>query len=322
MHSPQLLFSFVIPTFNRPRELRRCLTALAELDYPRDRFEVVVVDDGSPTVPGDIVESFRDRLDICLIAKRNRGPASARNTGAAHARGRYLVFTDDDCSPDADMLRWLEHRLDRAPHAGVGGRTVNALADVLCSVASQDMIDYLFRYHNRSADQARFFTTTNLTLPRDRFEEIGGFDTTFPLAAAEDRELCERWVQHGFELVYAPEVVVRHAHDLALGSFCRQHFNYGRGRYHLIDARERGGRRRSRFEAASFYVGLVGDPLRRERGSRAVKLSSLNLLSQVTYAAGYYLERLRHLPGMHPSLSPELEPVSGREPSPASQHSY
>jgi GT2 family glycosyltransferase len=216
------------------------------------------------------------------------------------------------------MLRHLERRLASAPRAGVGGRTVNALTDVLCSVASQDMVDYLFRYHNRSAEQARFFTTTNLTLPRDRFDEIGGFDTTFPLAAAEDRDLCERWVQHGFELTYASEVVVRHAHDLAIASFCRQHFNYGRGRYHLIDARERGGRRRSRFEAASFYVGLVGDPLRRERGSRALKLSSLNLLSQITYAAGYYLERLRHLPGAYPSHSPERESVSAREPATAS----
>ena len=289
------MYSFVVPTYRRPRQLGQCLRAIAELDFPRGRFEVVVVDDGSETSPEAVVTAFADRIDVRLILQRHAGPAAARNTGAAHARGEYLVFTDDDCAPVPDMLDALERHVAAEPRAGIGGRTINALRSDLFSVASQDMVDYLLRYHNANDTKASFFTTTNLTLPSDRFREMGGFDTSFPLAAGEDRELCERWVEHGFELSYAPDVIVHHAHDLGFFSFVEQHFHYGRGRFHLLDARRRRGSQARRFEAASFYFNLIGDPWSRERGRRAIALTSLNLLSQASYTAGYCWERVLHV---------------------------
>ena len=73
-------FSVVIPTYNRPQQLKRCLAALAALDYPHDRFEVIVVDDASPTPLNRLVEAVQDRIRARFVRQeRNAGPAAARN---------------------------------------------------------------------------------------------------------------------------------------------------------------------------------------------------------------------------------------------------
>jgi glycosyltransferase involved in cell wall biosynthesis len=67
-------FSIVVPTYNRPESLRRCLQSLAQLDYPRDAFEVVVVDDGSRQQLDDVVADFDQAIAVQLIRQANAGP--------------------------------------------------------------------------------------------------------------------------------------------------------------------------------------------------------------------------------------------------------
>ena len=97
-------FSIVIASYRRPGPLAACLQSLAQLDYPRDRFEAVVVDDGSQPSLAPVVEAARGPLEVRFLRQKNAGPATARNTGAAQARGRFLAFTDDDCAPSPDWL--------------------------------------------------------------------------------------------------------------------------------------------------------------------------------------------------------------------------
>src|SRR5205085_898532 len=119
-------FSVVVPTYERHAQLAACIGALARLDYPRERFEVLIVDDGSARRPREVVEPFRDALDVKLLAQENKGPAAARNLGARHARGEFLAFTDDDCEPEREWLRAFALRFAQEPERVVGGRTVNA----------------------------------------------------------------------------------------------------------------------------------------------------------------------------------------------------
>ncbi|HSW49772.1 MAG TPA: glycosyltransferase, partial [Bryobacteraceae bacterium] len=69
-------FSIVIPTYERSPSLRRLLEAVADLDYPRDRFEVVVVDDGTEVPLGPVVAGFQERFQLRLLRQRNSGPAA------------------------------------------------------------------------------------------------------------------------------------------------------------------------------------------------------------------------------------------------------
>jgi glycosyltransferase involved in cell wall biosynthesis len=284
-------FTVVVPTYDRPRQMAECLAALAELDYPRDRFEVVIVDDGSPTSPEGLVAGFGDRMDVRLLALPHGGPARARNAGAESARGEYLAFTDDDCTPAPDWLRCLAARFAESPGHTVGGRTCNRLERNPYATASQVLIDYLYGYF--APRRGRFFTANNLALPTAMFRALGGFDVNFLLPAAEDREFCLRWSHFGHPLLYAPEAVVHHAHRLDLRRFWRQHFNYGRGAYHVRNLVARRERDSVRIEPLAFYSDLLLYPLRRSRGPGSLRLSLLLALSQLANASGFFFERSR-----------------------------
>ena len=300
-------FSIIVPTFRRPVELARCLDALIRLDYPRDGFEVMVVDDGSGASPEDVVERVRDRLNVTLVAQEhNRGPASARNAGAARAAGEFLAFTDDDCAPAPDWLRAVGARLAREPEALVGGLTINGLTENRYAAASQLLIDYLYSYYhgkevgspegNEREPSTRFFTTNNLAMSSAAFHETGAFDVTFPLAAAEDRDFCDRWRQRGRPMRHVPGAIVYHFHDLSLRSFCRQHAHYGRGALIFHTLRARRSQRRIELEPSSFYMNLLRYPFSRLSESLRVRslMAVLLAVSQTAYAAGFisaYLKR-------------------------------
>lgn len=282
--------SIIIPTYNRPERLDRCLSAIACLDYPKERFEVIVVDDGSQMSLTPVVETFRSQLNLSLITQANAGPAAARNAGAAKAQGEFLVFTDDDCQPAPDWLTALETQFQETPDCLLGGTTINALPNNPFASASQALIDYVYSYYNADRRRARFFASNNIAVPTKPFRAIGGFDVSFS-AASEDREFCDRWLRQGYPMVYAPEAVVYHAHPLTLRSFWQQHFNYGRGAYRFHQMRSRCTPTQRSREPLSYYLNLLTYPFRRASQHPTLLLANLLVLSQLASTLGLLWER-------------------------------
>ncbi|MBV6624757.1 MAG: glycosyltransferase [Rivularia sp. (in: Bacteria)] len=285
--------SIVIPTYNRPERLSECLESLTKLKYPRDCFEVVVVDDGSKTSLESVVEAFNHQLEITLLKQQNAGPATARNTGAKQAKGEFLAFTDDDCKPAPEWLKTLAANFENHPDCLIGGKTINILADNPFSTASQELINYLYSYYNKNPHKATFFASNNIAVSTKLFHNIGGFDTTYPRAAAEDREFCDRWLQYGNKMIYAPEVEVYHAHKLTLSSYWKQHFFYGRGAFCFHQVRAKRAHREIKVEPISFYVNLLKYPLSQPTAQPKLLLSALLFISQVAGVTGFFWERNR-----------------------------
>jgi glycosyltransferase involved in cell wall biosynthesis len=281
-------FSVIIPTYERPAQLALCLRALARQDYPLERFEVIVVDDGSANSPRSDIEPFGELLDLKLFEQRNTGPAGARNYGATRARGEFLAFTDDDCEPDTGWLRALAACFDRTPDRIIGGRTINALTQNPYSETSQAIIEVVYAHFNADPQDARFFASNNFALCAERFRLMKGFDESFN--TSEDREICARWRARGWSMTYAPEAVIYHSHPLTLRTLWRQHFGYGRGalRFHRARASKDGVRFRP---DAPFYLKLLRACASRARKTRAAQLTALLLWSQLANAAGFFYER-------------------------------
>lgn len=279
--------SIIIPTCNRLEFLTACLGAMARLDYPRDCFEVIVVDDGSFLSLEPAIASFQSSLKVTLLTQSNAGPAAARNTGAKAAKGSILVFTDDDCEPHHDWLTVLVSHFSQSDElnqpAVVGGKINNASSGNIYSTASQGIIDYLYQ-HESSGN--RFFTTNNLAIKATDFKEVGGFNETF--RTAEDREFCDRCLTKGYQLIYDPKVQVNHAHNLTLGSFCYQQFNYGRGAFKF--SRNRARNHLPQFQHWKFYLKLLSYPLRRWGFIKGTPIFLLFLLSQITLGLGRFAE--------------------------------
>jgi glycosyltransferase involved in cell wall biosynthesis len=294
MRSPASLFSVIVPTHGRPRQLATCLESLAQLQAPAGSFEVVVVDDGSPEPLDGVVKPYHKRLDLTLLRQPNGGPGSARNAGAAVARGRFLAFTDDDCSPAPDWLVALARRFEKTPQRMIGGRTVNRLTRNPYAMASQLIVDMVYAFYNQDPEAARFFASNNMAVPADLFRRLGGFDGKSFRVASEDRELCDRWLHLGHAMIYAPEAVVLHAHPLTLHTFCKQHFAYGRGAwlYHRHRASRGSGRLRDDFRFHTHLPQLLREPLGRLPRAQARCIPLLLGIWQLANTAGFFAEML------------------------------
>ena len=131
------------------------------------------------------------------------------------------------------------------------------------------------------------------------FREIGDIlnvkisgRSAFPYAAGEDREFCDRWLHHGYGVVYAPEVVVRHSHFLRFQTFCKQHFNYGRAALYFHKVRAERGQKRIKVEPLRFYLDLLRYPFMHLQAGRSKLLAILLLISQALNTAGFCRDAL------------------------------
>jgi GT2 family glycosyltransferase len=287
--------SVVIPAHARIAKLKQCLEGLAAQTIPRDAFEVIVCDDGSPEPIAPTVEEFNGRLDLTVVRQERRGPAAARNEGARRATGSLLAFTDDDCVPEEDWLEQLLANVERHPGHLIGGSIVNLLPDDPYATATQLITSCVYDYYARHPQSRRLYCTANLAVPRNRFWLLDGFSEQYQRAAGEDYDFCARWTEAGFPNHYAPEATVGHSHGHSLGSFWRQHFGYGRA---LLRVRQGMARRRGRgviaLESPSFYREILTYPFDHTPGTFAARSAEtmLVLLSQVATAAGAVREWL------------------------------
>jgi GT2 family glycosyltransferase len=286
------VISVVIPTYGRVGSLVRCLESLCAQTF-REAYEVIVCDDGTAEPVEPSIAHFASRVTLSVVRQKHAGPAAARNTGARHARGQFLAFTDSDCAPAPDWLQRLAERFDHNPGHMIGGSLVNLLPDDPYATATQLIMGSVYDYYAHFPERQRFFSTTNLAVPVRRFWKIDGFSEEFLRAAGEDYDFCARWHEAGFASLYAPEAVVGHAHGHVFGTFWRQHFGYGRA---LLRVREGMARRKGRsgieLESPHFYRQLLSVGLRRRFGVRALQYTALVFVSQLATAAGAARELL------------------------------
>lgn len=233
--------SIIIATRNRPGPLRDLLTRLERLETTGlGVVELLVVNDGGVREPVQSLQAVFTRWPLRVVHRPWGGPGAARNAGAENACGRLLVFTDDDCLPDADWLRELAGAHRRHPAALLGGVTYNGMPGNRWSAASEAIVTMARRFYNRGPGGPSFFPSNNMAVPAEGFREIGGFDPRYTFAS-EDRDLCDRWRHVGRPLVEVAAARVAHVKALTFTGFLRQHVRYGVGarRYHG-DRRRRG----------------------------------------------------------------------------------
>src|SRR5947207_1865010 len=203
--------SVVVPVRNGARSLAACLRAVLNQDYPRDRFEVFAVDNGSTDGSPEIAKS----IGVATLSEPEPGAGPARNRGIAAARGDIVAFTDADCEPTRGWLTALVAGLAGAEAAtgwieptSEGNRFSRARAE-LHRLYLRDCI--------RLAREQRLdrFDTANAAVRRSFLSRLGGFDpkVDFPL---EDREFGSRVVEQGGRIVFVERAVVRHRYETRL----------------------------------------------------------------------------------------------------------
>lgn len=209
MRAPGPLVSVVITTYNRPARLALLLAGLRSQVLPAERFEVIVVDDGSAGSETQAIlarETERGELALRTVSHaRTLGQAGGRNSGWRLARAPLVAFTDDDCLPEP---RWLTEGLSAhhaQPGAVIQGRTLPNPAEMAQ--------DGLFSRTVRVERLGPQYETCNVFYPRAVLRSLGGFDERFGSSSAggEDTDLAWRAIEAGTLTVFAPDAIVCHA---------------------------------------------------------------------------------------------------------------
>ena len=227
-------FSFIIPVYNRPEEIRELLESFCVLDSPKT-FEIVIVEDGSSLDSRLIVENFKSQLNISYYFKKNTGPGDSRNYGMKKAKGHYFIILDSDCILPKQYLKEVINFLSESYVDCFGGpdtakynfselqKAINfAMTSVITTGGLRGGNKEIQGYEPRSF---------NMGISKEAFNASGGFINMHP---GEDPDLSIRLKSIGYKLCLIPKAYVFHKRRLTLGSFLVQVFKFGQVRPILI----------------------------------------------------------------------------------------
>ena len=204
------MISIVIPVHNERQRLDRCLAALRGQSV-QPELEIVVVDDGSTDGGVDDLE----RTGVRLVRQANQGPAAARNTGAASARGDILLFIDADCVADAHWLREMLRPFEDDEVVAVKGAYRTRQPGLVPRFVQ---IEFEHRYRRlRDSRRVDFLASYSVGFRRRYFLDIGGFRAD--LIMNEDVELAYRISRSGGMIVFNRKAIVYHEHPETLRSY-------------------------------------------------------------------------------------------------------
>lgn len=215
-------FSVIVPAFNAQATLSACLHALARQTMAADRYEVVVVDDGS----SDGTAALARAAGVRVFSQTNQGQAGARNRGVAEARGDIVVFTDADCEPAPDWLQTMVAPFADPDVAGCKGVYRTRQRQLAARFAQ---IEYEERYARMSSlERIDFVDTYSAAYRRQVFVDNEGFDVSFPGdSSGEDQEFSFRLSERGHKLVFVPQAVVYHQHPASVVAYWRRKYKTG-----------------------------------------------------------------------------------------------
>ncbi|WP_036154885.1 glycosyltransferase [Maribacter forsetii] len=222
-----LSFSFIIPVYNRPNEIKELLDSLRLQTYDKT-FEVVIVEDGSTISSEEVIGEYVDDLAISYYKKPNSGPGDSRNYGMARAKGNYFIVLDSDCILPPQYLVAAEKSLQEDfVHCYGGPDAAHESFSTVQKAINYAMTSFLttggIRGGKKSVDkfQPRSF---NMGISKEAFSTVGGYGNIHP---GEDPDLTIRIWNKGYRTKLISEAFVYHKRRIDWNKFYIQVNKFG-----------------------------------------------------------------------------------------------
>lgn len=220
-------FSFIIPVYNRPDEVKELLDSLVLQTYQKP-FEIVIVEDGSTLDSKTVIAAFESQLAITYLSKPNSGPGDSRNYGMERAKGNYFVILDSDCIIPPQYLEAVENSLKKDFVHCYGGpdaahesfsRVQKAINYAMTAVLTTGGIR-----GNKTAVGTFQPRSFNMGISKEAFEDVGGYGKIHP---GEDPDLTIRIWSKGYSTKLIPEAFVFHKRRIDWNKFYIQVNKFG-----------------------------------------------------------------------------------------------
>ncbi len=225
-------YSIIIPVYNRPDEVGELLESIAQ--QPRPDVEVIVVEDGSTVDCKEVVAKFENSLQISYLVKENGGPAMARNFGAQHALGEWLLILDSDVVLPPNYFEAVDSGIENEQCDAFGGpdRAADNFTPVQKAI-SYAMTSFFTTGGIRGGKKKmdKFYPRSyNMGIRSEVYEKLGGFSR---MRFGEDIDLSYRIVESGYKAVLIPNAWVWHKRRTDFRKFFKQVHNSGIARINL-----------------------------------------------------------------------------------------
>jgi glycosyltransferase involved in cell wall biosynthesis len=229
-----LFFSIIIPLYNRPQEIDELLQTLTAQTYRQ--FEVLVIEDGSKITAKEIVEGYKDRLEISYYYKENEGQGFARNYGFSKAKGNYFIVFDSDCLIPADYLQnvnnyILEHQLDAYGGPDAAHSSFTPIQKAISYAMTSPFTTGGIRGSKKNLGGMFHPRSFNMGISRKVWETSNGFILT---RLGEDIEFSIRVHSLGFKIGLIPDAIVYHKRRTSFSQFYKQLHFFGRARINVF----------------------------------------------------------------------------------------
>ncbi len=229
MPTKQTTASVIVPAYNAETTINKLLDSLINLNFPKDKYEIIIVDNNSTDKTREIVKKYPVTL---IEQKKIQSSYTSRNAGIRKAKGEILAFADADCIVDKDWLKNSVKVLRKNP-------IIDIIAGKVIFLPGKDNV---FSYFDRSRHMNQkqhckndWCTTANMITRREIFNRIGLFRNYF---SSGDKEWTNRAANKGSRLMYVNDIIICHKTRDSFKSLVKKRIRIGYGKAELI----RGGR--------------------------------------------------------------------------------
>ena len=225
-------FDVIVPCYNVEHTIEKCLDSIFSQEYPRDKFSVIVVDDGSTDNTLKYLKRVNLEQSFTLISlESNKGLSTARNYGIKKGKAEIICFIDSDMVVQPNWLSNFEIILNRSEIIGVIGEIS------LPKVETPNRLDDYFYSKHRGARQfgegsiigPTWFLFNNTAVKRSAIEKTTLFDEQISCYGGEDTDMAIRlWKLFPNAFFYSSKIIAEHFHKRTIGQFCSQMEIYGK----------------------------------------------------------------------------------------------
>tara|TARA_Y100000758_G_scaffold299427_1_gene262033 strand:- start:51 stop:1061 length:1011 start_codon:yes stop_codon:yes gene_type:complete len=226
--------SIVIPTTGKVRFIRGLVESVARLDYPKDKFELILIGDRPTRLLDKHAKEAEDESIDVTVEYEPLPAGQKRNIGAKIAKGTIIAFTDDDTILREDWIRnGVKHLSENEKYVGVGGPNYTPREELPFAKAvgrifgSKFLFSFRYTVGHSVAREIAHNPTCNYLIKKNVVQEIQFHESLWP---GEDVEFDIRLNMAGYRILYAPDVVVWHHRRSRPAAFLKQMFNYGKTR--------------------------------------------------------------------------------------------